>query len=84
MKKDDAIFNVLENISSTLRLLEDGYSEAWEGREEDFSNFKQLLKHKAKQALDLFWIGIMNHVEVEARYGGWRSTQKKFKLKVEF
>jgi glutamine synthetase len=34
MKKDDAIFNVLRDISSILKILfeGDGYSEAWEVR----------------------------------------------------
>ena len=78
MKKDDAIFNVLrEYIKHSKKILfeGDGYSEAWEQEAEKrgLSNFKttpQALKARAsKQALDLFSsMGIMNHVEVEARY----------------
>lgn len=78
MKKDDAIFNVLrEYIKHSKKILfeGDGYSEAWEqeAAKRGLSNFKttpQALKARAsKQALDLFSsMGIMNHVEVEARY----------------
>ena len=78
MKKDDAIFNVLrEYIKHSKKILfeGDGYSEAWEieAKKRGLSNFKttpQALKARAsKQALDLFEeMGIMNHIEVEARY----------------
>ncbi|HOZ75861.1 MAG TPA: glutamine synthetase III [Flavobacterium sp.] len=78
LKKDEAIFNVLrEYIKQSRRILfeGDGYSEAWEkeAAKRGLSNFKttpQALKARAsKQALDLFSeMGIMNHVEVEARY----------------
>ncbi|MBC5841152.1 glutamine synthetase III [Flavobacterium sp. F-380] len=78
MKKDDAIFNVLrEYIKHSKKILfeGDGYSEAWEieAKKRGLSNFKttpQALKARAsKQALDLFSeMGIMNHIEVEARY----------------
>jgi len=78
MKKDDAIFNVLrEYIKHSKNILfeGDGYSEAWEieAAKRGLSNFKttpQALKARAsKQALDLFSdMGIMNHIEVEARY----------------
>jgi glutamine synthetase len=78
MKKDDAIFNVLrEYIKQSKRILfeGDGYSEAWgiEAAKRGLSNFKTTplaLKARAsKQALDLFSdLGIMNHIEVEARY----------------
>ena len=78
MKKDDAIFNVLrEYIKHSKKILfeGDGYSEAWEieAEKRGLSNFKttpQALKARAsKQALDLFSeMGIMNHIEVEARY----------------
>ena len=78
MKKDDAIFNVLrEYIKHSKKILfeGDGYSDAWEieARKRGLSNFKttpEALKARAsKQALDLFSeLGIMNHVEVEARY----------------
>jgi glutamine synthetase len=78
MKKDDAIFNVLrEYIKHSKKILfeGDGYSEAWEieAAKRGLSNFKttpQALKARAsKQALDLFSeLGIMNHIEVEARY----------------
>lgn len=78
MKKDDAIFNVLrEYIKHSKKILfeGDGYSEAWEieAGKRGLSNFKttpKALKAKvSKQALDLFSeMGIMNHIEVEARY----------------
>ncbi|WP_298222984.1 glutamine synthetase III [Flavobacterium sp.] len=78
LKKDEAIFNVLrEYIKQSKNILfeGDGYSDAWEkeAAKRGLSNFKttpQALKARAsKQALDLFSeMGIMNHVEVEARY----------------
>ncbi len=78
MKKDDAIFNVLrEYIKQSKKILfeGDGYSEEWEKEagKRGLSNFKttpEALKARAsKQALDLFSeMGIMNHIEVEARY----------------
>jgi glutamine synthetase len=78
MKKDDAIFNVLrEYIKHSKKILfeGDGYSEAWEieAKKRGLSNFKTtplaLKARVSKQALDLFaGLGIMNHVEVEARY----------------
>lgn len=78
MKKDDAIFNVLrEYIKQSKKILfeGDGYSEAWanEAAKRGLSNYKttpEALKAKASQkALDLYSeLGIMNHVEVEARY----------------
>jgi glutamine synthetase len=78
MKKDDAIFNVLrEYIKQSKKILfeGDGYSEAWqkEAVKRGLSNFKttpEALKARAsKQALDLFSeMGIMNHVELHARY----------------
>lgn len=78
MKKDDAIFNVLrEYIKETKTILfeGDGYSDAWEqeAAKRGLSNHKTTpgaLKAKvSKQSLDLFKeLGVMNHVEVEARY----------------
>jgi glutamine synthetase len=78
MKKDDAIFNVLrEYIKQSKKILfeGDGYSDAWEieAGKRGLSNFKttpEALKARAsQQALDLFSeMGIMNHIEVEARY----------------
>ncbi|MFY8187940.1 MAG: glutamine synthetase III [Flavobacterium sp.] len=78
MKKDDAIFNVLrEYIKQTKRILfeGDGYSQAWEDEaaRRGLSNNKTTpLALKAKvseKAFSLFSeMGIMNHVEVEARY----------------
>ncbi|MEP7095886.1 MAG: glutamine synthetase type III, partial [Flavobacterium sp.] len=78
MKKDDAIFNVLrEYIKQSKKILfeGDGYSEAWEkeAAKRGLSNFKttpEAIKAKvSKQALDLFdEMGILNHVEAEARY----------------
>ena len=78
MKKDEAIFNVLREyikVSKKILFEGDGYSEAWEieAAKRGLSNFKttpEALKARAsKQALDLFSeMGIMNHIEVEARY----------------
>ncbi len=78
MKKDDAVFNVLrEYIKQSKKILfeGDGYSDAWEkeAAKRGLSNFKttpEALKARvSKQALDLFSeMGIMNHVETEARY----------------
>ena len=78
MKKDDAIFNVLREyikVSKKILFEGDGYSEAWEieAAKRGLSNHKttpEALKARAsKKALDLFSeLGIMNHVEVEARY----------------
>jgi glutamine synthetase len=78
MKKDDAIFNVLREYIKKLKkiLFEgDGYSQAWEDEaaKRGLSNFKttpEALKAKiSKDALELFSeMGIMNQIEVEARY----------------
>ncbi len=78
LKKDEAIFNVLREyikLSKKILFEGDGYSEAWEieATKRGLSNHKttpEALKARAsKQALDLFSeMGIMNHVEVEARY----------------
>jgi len=78
MKKDDAVFNVLrEYIKQSKKILfeGDGYSEAWEkeAAKRGLSNLKttpEALKTRvSKQAFDLFSeMGIMNHIEAEARY----------------
>ncbi|WP_300486573.1 glutamine synthetase III [Flavobacterium sp.] len=78
MKKDDAIFNVLrEYIKQFKKILfeGDGYSEAWEqeAAKRGLSNHKttpKALKAKVSKAtLALFEeMGVMNHVEMEARY----------------
>jgi len=78
LKKDEAIFNVLrEYIKETKNILfeGDGYSEAWEkeAKKRGLSNHKttpKALKAKvSKEAVKLFEeLGVMNHVEVEARY----------------
>ncbi len=78
LKKDEAIFNVLrEYIKQSRNILfeGDGYSEAWEkeAAKRGLSNHKttpEALKAKvSKKAITLFEeLGIMNHVEVEARY----------------
>lgn len=78
LKKDEAIFNVLrEYIKQTKAILfeGDGYSEAWEkeAKKRGLSNHKttpEALKAKvSKKAIELFGeMGVMNHVEVEARY----------------
>lgn len=78
MKKDDAIFNVLREYIKQFKTIlfeGDGYSEAWEqeAAKRGLSNHKttpKALKAKvSKQALALFEeMGVMNHVEMEARY----------------
>ncbi|WP_291276104.1 glutamine synthetase III [Flavobacterium sp.] len=78
LKKDEAIFNILrEYIKQTKNILfeGDGYSEAWEkeAKKRGLSNHKttpKALKAKvSKEAVKLFEeLGVMNHVEVEARY----------------
>ncbi len=78
LKKDEAIFNVLREyikVSKKILFEGDGYSEAWEkeAKKRGLSNFKttpEALKARvSKQALDLFSeMGILNHVEMEARY----------------
>lgn len=78
LKKDEAIFNVLrEYIKQTKKILfeGDGYSEEWEKEAEKrgLSNFKttpDALKAKVSEnSVVLFEsLGIMNHVEIEARY----------------
>ncbi|MBS7786913.1 glutamine synthetase III [Flavobacterium sp. CYK-55] len=78
LKKDEAIFNILrEYIKETKNILfeGDGYSDAWEkeAKKRGLSNHKttpKALKAKvSKEAVKLFEeLGIMNHVEVEARY----------------
>ncbi len=78
LKKDEAIFNVLREyikVSKKILFEGDGYSDAWEqeAKKRGLSNFKttpEALKARAsKKALDLFSeMGIMNHIEVEARY----------------
>jgi glutamine synthetase len=78
LKKDEAIFNVLrEYIKQTKAILfeGDGYSEAWEkeAKKRGLSNHKttpEALKAKvSKKAIELFSeMGVMNHIEVEARY----------------
>ena len=78
IKKDDAIFNVLrEYIKKTKRILfeGDGYSDAWEkeaakrGLSNNKTTPKALKAQASKKALTLFAeLGILNHVEVEARY----------------
>lgn len=78
LKKDEAIFNVLrEYIKQTKAILfeGDGYSDDWqvEAAKRKLSNFKttpEALKAKvSKKAMELFeGLGVMNHVEVEARY----------------
>ncbi|NUY82450.1 glutamine synthetase III [Flavobacterium sp. MAH-1] len=78
LKKDEAIFNVLrEYIKQTKAILfeGDGYSDDWqkEAAKRKLSNHKttpEALKAKvSKKAMELFEsLGVMNHVEVEARY----------------
>ncbi len=78
MKKDDAIFNILrEYIKKTKNILfeGDGYSDEWEkeAAKRGLSNKKttpEALKAKvSKEAYSLYEeMGVMNHIEVEARY----------------
>jgi len=79
MKKDDAIFNVLrEYIKTSKRILFEGngYSEEWEkeAKKRGLSNNKttpEALQVKiSDKAVELFeFLGVMNKVESEARYG---------------
>lgn len=78
MKKDDAIFNVLREYIKTSKAIlfeGNGYSEEWgkEAKKRGLSNNKttpEALKIKvAKASIALFErLGVMNQVEVEARY----------------
>jgi len=78
IKKEEAILGVLEDYiktSKAIRFEGDGYSDNWqkEGKKRKLSNNKttpQALKCKvSKESIALFEeMGIMNHVEVEARY----------------
>lgn len=78
MKKDDAIFNVLrEYIKNSKAILFEGngYSDAWEkeAKKRGLSNNKttpSALKAKiSKKSMKLFNdLGVMNKVELEARY----------------
>ncbi len=78
MKKDDAIFNVLRELiksSKRIRFEGDGYSDEWviDAKKRGLSNFKttpEALKAQiSKETFALYEShGIMNKVEVEARY----------------
>lgn len=78
MKKDDAIFNILRELiksSKRIRFEGDGYSEEWvkEAKKRGLSNFKttpEALKAQvSKETFSLYEShGIMNKIEVEARY----------------
>ncbi|MGV6829517.1 MAG: glutamine synthetase III family protein [Flavobacteriales bacterium] len=78
MKKDDAIFNILREYikaSKKIRFEGDGYGEAWEkeAKKRGLSNNKHTpaaLKEKiSKKTIALYEdLGIMNKVEIEARY----------------
>ncbi|MGO3156154.1 MAG: glutamine synthetase III family protein [Mesonia sp.] len=78
MKKDDAIFNVLREYikdSKRIRFEGDGYGEAWEieaekrGLSNNKSTPEALKIKKAQSTIDLYEsVGVMNKVEVEARY----------------
>jgi glutamine synthetase len=78
MKKDDAIFNVLRELikaSKRIRFEGDGYSEDWvkEAKKRGLSNFKTTPEAlKAQVSKETFTLyeshGIMNKIEVEARY----------------
>ncbi|MGK0378134.1 MAG: glutamine synthetase, partial [Patiriisocius sp.] len=78
MKKDDAIFNVLREYikdSKRIRFEGDGYGEAWEkeAKKRGLSNHKTapvaLKARVSEKTIALFeGLGIMNKVEIEARY----------------
>ncbi len=78
MKKDDAIFNILrEYIKTSKHILFEGngYGIAWEkeAKKRGLSNYRttpEALKARvSKKAISLFEeLGVMNKVEVEARY----------------
>ncbi|MBU2940275.1 glutamine synthetase III [Lacinutrix sp. C3R15] len=78
LKKDEAVFNILrEYIKKSKNILFEGngYGEAWEkeAKKRGLSNNKttpEALKAKiSKKAIDLYKdLGIMNKIEVEARY----------------
>jgi len=78
MKKDDAIFNILKEYIKTskkVRFEGDGYSDDWKNKAESLglSNItdtpRSLGAYVQKEAIELFEkTGVMNHVEVEARY----------------
>lgn len=78
MKKDDAIFNILKEYiksSKKIRFEGDGYSDEWkaEAAHRGLNNItdtpRALGAYVTKKAVDLFErTGVMNHVEVEARY----------------
>ncbi|MBK8625394.1 MAG: glutamine synthetase III [Saprospiraceae bacterium] len=78
MKKDDALFNVLRELikaSKKIRFEGDGYSDDWvkEAEKRGLNNFKTTPEAlKAQVSNETFTLfekhGIMNKVEVEARY----------------
>jgi glutamine synthetase len=78
MKKDDAIFNILrEYIKQSKRIIfeGDGYSDAWEkeaakrGLSNNKTTPKALKANISKKSISLFEeLGILNHVEIHARY----------------
>ena len=78
MKKDDAIFNVLKiYIKDCKKIIfeGDGYSDEWvvEAEKRGLNNIKTtphaLAAYKSEKSIHLFERhGVMNHVEVEARY----------------
>ncbi len=78
MKKDDAVFNILKEYikkSKAILFEGNGYGEAWEkeAKKRKLSNNKttpEALKAKvSKKAINLYeGLGVMNAVEIEARY----------------
>jgi glutamine synthetase len=78
IKKDDAIFNVLRELikaSKKIRFEGDGYSDEWvkDAKKRGLNNFKTTPEAlKAQVSKETFALyekhGIMNKVEVEARY----------------
>jgi len=78
MKKDDAIFNVLKGYIKDCKKIifeGDGYSDEWvvEAESRGLKNIKTtphaLGAYKSEAAVKLFERhGVMNHIEVEARY----------------
>jgi glutamine synthetase len=78
LKKDDAIFNVLRDLISTshkVRFEGDGYSDEWkdEAAKRGLSNLpdtpRALKAYVSESSKSVFErLGILNHVELEARY----------------
>ncbi len=92
MKKDDAIFNTLRDYikeSRSILFEGDGYSDSWveEAEKRGLSNVKDTPRaldfYVSSKAVDLFESnGVMNKVEVEARYEIMMEEYRK-KIQIE-